>query len=151
MATVELREGGAKLTKGLFGQSTLCVGFTGTQQGVSKERLANLRLQLTKLRSVGYTVFIHGGCIGADEQAARLARRLGFKTHCYPGTAGIKRADTEDDYVAQIKPFLDRNRGIVNASTVMIAMPKTSEEELRSGTWATIRYARKIGKEPIML
>lgn len=137
---------------GLFGGTrSLGVGFTGTQDGVSQARLRNLRLELTRLRAVGYTVFIHGGCIGADAQAARIAKSLGYKTHCYPGTAGYKRADTEDDYVAQIKPFLDRNRNIVNASTIMIAMPRTQEEELRSGTWAAVRYARKVGKEPIFL
>ena len=33
----------------------------------------------------------------------------------------------------------------MNASDFLIGMPKSEFEELRSGTWATIRYAKKIG------
>lgn len=48
------------------------------------------------------------------------------------------------------KPPLIRNRDIVNAGELLIATPKLDVEEQRSGTWAAIRYARKIGK-PIIL
>jgi hypothetical protein len=34
----------------------------------------------------------------------------------------------------------------VHESTVIVAAPDTIEEELRSGTWATVRLARKAGK-----
>jgi hypothetical protein len=44
------------------------------------------------------------------------------------------------------KPYLVRNHEIVDDSQVLIAAPKEFTEQLRSGTWATIRYARKIGR-----
>ncbi len=40
---------------------------------------------------------------------------------------------------------LDRNRDIVAAVSILIAAPETDIEEQRSGTWATVRYARKKG------
>ena len=43
------------------------------------------------------------------------------------------------------KPYLDRNRDIVDACEVLLATPD-GPERLRSGTWSTVRYARKIGK-----
>lgn len=46
---------------------------------------------------------------------------------------------------------LARNRRIVAAVDVLIAAPETDREELRSGTWATIRYARAAGKPVVML
>ncbi len=36
-----------------------------------------------------------------------------------------------------------RDKDIVNPAERMIAAPAGTTEELRSGTWATIRYARK--------
>ena len=40
---------------------------------------------------------------------------------------------------------LDRNTKMVEVSTHQVAFPETQVEELRSGTWSTIRRARKKG------
>jgi hypothetical protein len=42
---------------------------------------------------------------------------------------------------------LERNTEIVKACDVLIATPKEQDEVLRSGTWATIRRARKYDKK----
>jgi len=44
------------------------------------------------------------------------------------------------------RPHLDRNRPIVDSCDVLLACPHGPEEP-RSGTWATIRYARKVGRK----
>ncbi len=49
------------------------------------------------------------------------------------------------------KPYLARNRDIVNAADVLIAGPGGMEEIMRSGTWATVRYARKKQKPVIIV
>ena len=49
------------------------------------------------------------------------------------------------------KRYLERNRDIVDACDILIACPRTLKEELRSGTWATVRYARKVGKPVAIL
>lgn len=53
--------------------------------------------------------------------------------------------------VHKAKPPLDRNRDIVNGSDVMLVAPRERKEELRSGTWATYRYAREQGKTCIVV
>lgn len=43
------------------------------------------------------------------------------------------------------KPYLERNKDIANEGIDgLIAAPSGWVEELRSGTWATVRYARKL-------
>ena len=48
--------------------------------------------------------------------------------------------------VAAPKGYLDRNHDIVDAADVLIAAPSGTTEKRRSGTWATVRYARKLGR-----
>jgi len=44
------------------------------------------------------------------------------------------------------KPYLARNQDIVDETEVLIAVPAQKKEIVRSGTWATIRRARKAGR-----
>jgi hypothetical protein len=57
----------------------------------------------------------------------------------------------DGDVLYKPKPPLARDRDIVNAVEFLIAAPKSDDQTLRSGTWTTIRYARKTGKEIWML
>ena len=84
--------------------------------------------------------------MGADEQAELLARGLGYVTVAHPPTNPHLRAYTTSDITLDPADYLVRNRAIVDAADVMIACPD-GPERLRSGTWATIRYARKVGKD----
>lgn len=110
----------------------MIVSFTGTRQGMSTAQKRQLQYVLYGLRTV--TQFHHGAAEGADREAAAFAATA-LKVVAHP--AG-------DDPLA-------RNRELVNICDVLIAAPRTDEEELRSGTWATIRYARAVGKPIIML
>jgi predicted Rossmann fold nucleotide-binding protein DprA/Smf involved in DNA uptake len=65
-----------------------------------------------------------------------MAAQLGYRVIAYPATKGHE---------------LERNHLIVAACDVLNAAPLQDEEILRSGTWATIRYARKAGKTVIQL
>ena len=49
------------------------------------------------------------------------------------------------------KDYLVRNHDIVDVCDVLVATPGQKEEQIRSGTWATIRYARKIRKQIIIV
>jgi hypothetical protein len=95
---------------------------------------------LRMLKDHGYGGFVHGDCVGADTEAALIATRLGLLTVSYPAShvvnsPAVVRHDVQ-------KPLV-RNKLIVEASDVLVACPRLMKEELRSGTWATIRYARK--------
>jgi hypothetical protein len=46
--------------------------------------------------------------------------------------------------------YLPRNKNIVRATASLIATPFEFVEILRSGTWSTVRFARKLGK-PVFL
>lgn len=93
-----------------------------------------------------FKVFHHGDCLGADAQAHGVARELGFWIVVHPPEEPRGRAFCDGDVILPEKPFLVRNRDIVDASHLVLAAPKTAEEVLRSGTWATIRYARNEEK-----
>ena len=126
------------------------IGFTGTQDfgKVSDRRVDRLWEYLKLLKENGSTHFHHGDCIGADNMAATQAHRIGFKVIVHPPKNASKRAFNAY-YVEEKEPkgYIARNHDIVDCSEILIGMPKNPKvEELRSGTWATIRYARKIGK-----
>jgi hypothetical protein len=85
----------------------------------------------------------HGDCIGADAQLHTLAKAAGLKIIIHPPIDPKKRAFCQEyDEIREEKPYLDRNKDIVNESEFLIATPRTMHEVLRSGTWATVRYAR---------
>jgi len=123
-------------------------GITATQEGMSAKQLAQLRVELQ-----GFNVLHHGDCVGGDAQADALGRELGMLIVIHPPDNDSKRAFCEqpEDVVHEPKPYLDRNHDIVDSSHELFAGPKTDIEELRSGTWATVRYARKTGKPVTLL
>jgi predicted Rossmann fold nucleotide-binding protein DprA/Smf involved in DNA uptake len=49
------------------------------------------------------------------------------------------------------KPYLARNRDIVLETIALIAAPAEPQERIRSGTWSTVRFAKKQGKTVILI
>lgn len=125
--------------------TTMKVGFTGTQTGLTDEQIELIVEVLAALEEL--TEMHHGDCIGADAQFYTIVRTLrpNAKIYSHPPTKDDKRAFTESDIVYNPKPYLDRNKDIVEDADVMIACPKEQQEILRSGTWATARHSRKTG------
>lgn len=128
----------------------MSVGFSGTQGGVASKQEDTLFHVLGALSAVD-SVFRHGDCIGADAQAHKIAKGHGFKTVAHPPVNESKRAFCDADEILPAKEYLERNKDIVNFSKVLIACPGQFEEVVRSGTWATIRYARKAKKNIIII
>lgn len=120
------------------------LGFTGTQQGMNVTQQHKVETILT---FNGCCEVHHGDCIGADAQFHLLALHLGHSIILHPSNITSRRAySTGETTHLSPKPPLVRNHDIVDAVDIMIAAPKESHEVLRSGTWATIRYCRKVGK-----
>lgn len=120
------------------------IGFTGTSKRFpTVEQGKRLNYRLKVLYAGGEREFHHGDCIKMDAWVAEAAKAIGFRLICHPPANEYKRAFVQSHVVSDRKPFLDRNHDIVDESTILLAAPDTSQEELRSGTWATIRYARK--------
>ena len=124
------------------------VGFTGTQQGMTAFQIKAVTRLLRELHTpFDYGEFHHGDCVGADVQANDIAANHNFTIIIHPPTNTVKQAYTSDaEKTMPRKDYLVRNHDIVDASDVLIATPKENTEQLRSGTWATVRYARKCGK-----
>ena len=118
------------------------VGITGTRHGLTTVQASRLATELAyQYADLERRTLHHGDCVGADAHAANLAVSLGFKLCSHPPTSDSHRAFVQSDHVLPARPYLQRNRAIVDASAYLIACPD-GPERLRSGTWSTVRYAR---------
>lgn len=125
----------------------LHIGFTGTQHGLTNGQHAALEAHMKRLRETHTEACLHhGDCIGADAEAHEIATRLGFEREIHPPTSSSKRVFCEGNRTHEPKAYLDRNHDIVDACSLLLATPSGPVEQRRSGTWATVRYARKKGK-----
>lgn len=120
----------------------MIAGFTGTQLGMTYKQGERLLLLLKRLNTAEMH---HGDCIGADAEVHVMCLDLGIRTVGHPPIVGDKRAFCSFDFEHPPLPYLERDNEIVQQSEVLFAAPKEAKEQLRSGTWATIRYARKKG------
>lgn len=123
------------------------IGFTGTQDAVTEAQLASFVYVMKLLRlsaeNVQNVAFHHGDCIGADDIAGKVAKKLHYRIILHPPTNKSKRAFGEYDEAKEPREYLQRNKDIVLESEVVLAMPAENKERVRSGTWSTIRFARK--------
>lgn len=124
------------------------VGFTGTRRGMSPAQTARLFALLTELAP---EEFHHGDCSGADLEAFIAATILGIKTVSHPPANPALRAYTLSTERRGPKDYLIRNHDIVDETDLLIVAPRSNAEELRSGTWATFRYAMKNSKQTIVM
>lgn len=123
------------------------IGFTGTREGMTFEQKRSLASILSWYAShENAKEFHHGNCVGADEEAARIADSYQYVTVSHPSTLIEYDSRYESDVTLLRKPPLKRNQDIVRECEIVIATPKerTEPAPLRGqGTWSTVRYARK--------
>lgn len=120
----------------------MSIGFTGTGHGMTDyQRLAFAEA----IRLIQPVEFHHGDCVGADAEAHEIVRRVApaCVIVIHPPAIKAKRAFCHGDKVLDPEDYLVRNHRVVDAVNSLIATPQTIDEVLRSGTWATVRYARK--------
>ena len=108
------------------------------------------KLDLRQTLQYLHGMFHHGDCIGADWEANHIARCLNYGVEIHPPIDPRYRAWCSSMCVHICKPYLERNHDIVDVSHLLIACP-AGPETLRSGTWATVRYARKTSVPVIIL
>lgn len=120
------------------------VGFTGTRKGMTKAQ----KQEVKRLLSILEVKSLHlGDCVGADADCHAIADQMRARPIivCHPPVKDDERAFCTYDVTLGRRPYLERNKTIVDSCDLLIATPKDSRPELRSGTWATIRYAKKKG------
>lgn len=123
------------------------VGITGGRSGARPDQLETLR---SKLFEVFATSLHHGDCVGADAQAHEIARELGLRIVVYPPDNPEYRAWCAGDEFWSPRPYLKRNYDIVDNTDLLIALPDRPECQ-RSGTWSTVRYARRLNKPVVVI
>lgn len=125
------------------------VGSTGTQHGMNllqQKLFGELLLELGGENPVLH----HGDCVGSDAQAHDIAKSMGWYVVGHPPIKEHLRAFKECDELREPGNYLDRDHDIVDETVALVATPRLLHEELRSGTWATVRYARKA-RRPVYI
>jgi hypothetical protein len=124
------------------------VGFTGSREGITDEQYIRIK---NLLISGDTTEVHHGDCIGADAYMHEIAGLLEIRIVIHPPDLPGLRCFCSCDELREEKPFLERNQDIVDETDVLIACPNGTKETMRSGTWATIRYAEKQKKTILLI
>jgi len=123
------------------------IGFTGTRKGINFSQQMLVRRVFETFLTSGVQ-FHHGCCRGADISAHMEAERIdGVHIVGHPST--LQSVPTTSKVYWEVRPVeppLTRNRTIVDECQYLVACPGTLKEVLRSGTWATIRYARSVSR-----
>lgn len=134
------------------------LGITGTQDGMTESQFLAVKEFFLSLHEL---TEIHGGdCIGFDAECILLVDevRPDIKTIGHPPDNPKKRAFLTYDELREEKDYHSRNHDIVDETELLLACPKGPEYDadgkwigLRSGTWSTVRYARKGGKSIVII
>lgn len=127
----------------------MILGVTGTRSGPTVAQHAAFS---RFMRRCPPEAFVHGGASGWDVLAHMIVANLrpSVPIDIYPADGQICPAWNfigwpGNTTVYPEAPPLERNRVITERIHWLIAVPRQDAEELRSGTWSTVRYAREIG------
>lgn len=138
----------------------LDIAVTATRRGLTspQRECAKLNLAFHLDQSI---VLRHGMCSGGDTELHHIARELGVKPengHWIEGHPGHSRnglsshfVQTDVDLQHESLEYLARDDVMVDRCDVLWGFPGTVKPIQRgSGTWYTIRYARRIRK-PLLI
>jgi len=121
------------------------LGFTGTRKGLTQIQTTVLANFLCFIDD-DFNTLLQGQCIGADYKSCLMAKDKYWSIESYPPTDKRFVHNFKCDIYHDEKPYLERNKLIVENSDYMVCCPKEMEEQLRGGTWYTIRYTKWIDK-----
>lgn len=124
---------------------------TGTRKGMT---LHQHNTFVSMLKADRPSLIVHGAALGADSDVHRKAILYNIPCDIYPASGVPSNIDNLNiraiDIIHEAAPPLERNKTMVKAGTHVVAFPKLMVEELRSGTWAAIRYA-KTARKPLTI
>jgi hypothetical protein len=137
----------------------MILGFTGTRRQPSNPQIDWLRAYLNAMWArQEIDQLHHGACIGSDAFAHMMCLRARIPIVVHPPVnqrfvylpaIAIHRAPHVVS-VLKAKPYMDRNRAIVDACDRLIALPDGPPRP-HSGTWGTINYAAEGHRVPITI
>jgi len=117
------------------------IGFRGTREGMTDQQKVALRQVLAEHRP---DEFHHGDFVGADAEAHEIVRTAypSVWIVVHPPIKKTLRAFCQGDELRPARGYIARNRDLVKTCDLLVAAPKSMEDQQMSGTWAVIRYAR---------
>lgn len=124
------------------------LGMTGNRDGISEEAQYTFQEFLNNTEIVEVH---HGDCVGADKIFHDICKTNNLKIIIHPPSNDSLRAFCESEFILEPDEYLERNKAIVDSTDMLIAFPSTQFEMIRSGTWQTIRYARKLKKKILII
>jgi len=119
------------------------IGFTGSRGGMTLAQ----KMAFRQLVAGGIGDFHHGDCVGADAEAHDIMNPGWWNIIIHPPIGSSLRAFKQGDEMRKCRPYMERNRDIVDECEWLIATPRETIEQRQSGTWATVRYAVKCGRK----
>ena len=128
------------------------LGITGTRKGMTERQKDMLAHLIAVCVPHQFYTFHDGDCVGVDIEARRMAWDWTYKLIVHPSTATTRAfLKLGGEEFREPKPPLVRNKDIVDECDLLVACPGGDHEELRSGTWACIRYGRKVKRRTIII
>jgi len=130
----------------------MIISFTGTASGMNATQMTNV-INLINKQKPKITKCVHGDCVGADTDFHNIVTKLGLGDliEIHPCTIHNKRGYNHAPKVYDAIGPLDRNKIMVQRAHLVVGTPGTDTEIIRSGTWHSIRYAKKLGRPLLVL
>jgi len=128
------------------------IGFTGTREGMTQKQAMEVADVLFHfVRTIDEVAVHHGCCVGADDDFHKLAKWLGLPIYLHPpendSLVVVQHfIDVPESRIEMKKPYLERNKRIVECTDVLIATPKSVAVQ-KGGTWHTINCAAELNRE----
>lgn len=129
----------------------MILGYTGTRKGMTQAQVQTVDELVDRLapRVIGSSYqFLHGCAEGGDRQFHGIVAARG-PLWLYPvldeQRAWAKRHRRAFDILVECADLIGRNHDMADKAMAFIAAPRGFVEQKRgSGTWATMRYCKKI-------
>lgn len=139
------------------------IGGSATRQGLSKAQKEavcrvfvgfllehTIRFEQSK-RVQDSIIFHHGDCINGDAFLHEAASECNFGIVIHPPENAALRAYKAAPLILPPKPYLERNRDMIDVCETMLICPDTESYRVKSGTWYTWRHAGLQKKRVILI
>jgi hypothetical protein len=132
------------------------IGFTGTRKELTPQQHEALERELCDLKQRYADKQLqahHGDTIGADAAFHRMCQQLQIEVVIHLATDQSDRAYCQGamDTLAPVD-FSDQSDAIVKCTQLLVAAPDGFKEKVRgSGTWMTVRRARKAQRSIVFI
>jgi hypothetical protein len=135
------------------------LGYTGTKKGMTfqqKDRIVEFIDKLEKIELKGFDGYWlhghHGDCQGGDKEFHEILLEYGSYIVVHPPVNNKYRAFCQlYNKIREPKPYGVRDKDIVKECEMLIAAPVGYQEELHSGTWWTVRIARRLKRNTYII